>query len=79
MSLSATRSAFTTAVGQTVFNGTAIDINKTLQTLVYVPKPHTNGIDFIHLRTRSEEKLTSFETYVVQVDAVNDSPKSCGN
>ena len=75
MSLSAKHGAFTTAVGQTVFNGTAIDINKTLQTLVYVPKPHTNGIDFIHLQIEDEEKLTAFETYVVQVDAVNDNPE----
>ena len=75
VSLSATHGTFTTAVGQTVFNGTATDINKTLQTLVYVPKPHTNGVDFIHLRLEDEEKLTSFETYVVQVDAVNDSPE----
>ena len=32
VSLSATHGTFTTAVGQTVFNGTATDINKTLQT-----------------------------------------------
>jgi ELWxxDGT repeat protein len=57
------------------FSGTAVDVNTTLASLIYIPPAHFSGLESLHVRVKDEADAVAHQTFMVLVHAINDAPE----